>query len=477
MKTKGYTPPIVAFCNKLDEKLDILCSDLKLYLNDDTVISLSDQQQEKETHQKLEMIEFFRECCTNGLSDLITQIKSLNYKDSSTNYILLARLLQAIPELCPSLKACLNATIVTKYEKWDAKKDTSGTVVDHWNGIKKLFMDESYSFWRLWIAQFKCSPLPTTSVNLNMLLNEFSNWETVTIEENDEHENTISSIIRVPSQPSFFLQEYLYSFCRALNEEVPHTIPKTVTNALEQKIVETLLVHYKKLSDDSFVQTNQNTALQYFFDIKFINYVLVSRESKKLLDEIQHLCNKFKSFVDPFDFELFFKHLNIYVKKAGHRMQHQLGCIIPNNEQLLSSALGTTTTATITSQDREPNILAQSSNATTTAWFPLLPIVTSSSSNLVMDVGGGGGGGAVGGMRGDSSSVKVNLMGDWFDGVVLLFFFLFYLTFFRVHYYDKRVKKKRKVFFFLCSSFVCVWFFFREFRFFFLCFVCRSNNF
>lgn len=78
--------------------------------------------------------------------------------------------------------------------------------------------------------------------------------------------------------------------------------------------------------------------------------------------------------MDPFDFELFFKYLNANVKKSGIRMQHELGCLISNNEQLTAIIGGSGVISQ--TQDREPNILALSSTANTTAWFPLLPIVS-----------------------------------------------------------------------------------------------------
>lgn len=56
-------------------------------------------------------------------------------------------------------------------------------------------------------------------------------------------------------------------------------------------------------------------------------------------------------------------------------MQHELGCIISNNDQL-SAIIGGTASVASQPQDKEPNILALSSTANTTAWFPLLPIVS-----------------------------------------------------------------------------------------------------
>lgn len=153
------------------------------------------------------------------------------------------------------------------------------------------------------------------------MLREFPNWDIISIQEKDEQDNAVESTIRVPSKPSFPLQRFLHETCTLLNDVIPHTLPKLIAASLAQKVAESLLRYYKALAEVEFVRGNQNTALQYYFDIKFVNYILVPKDSKVLLDSYQGLILEYKNFIDPFDFDVFYPYVNDNVKKAGQQMQ------------------------------------------------------------------------------------------------------------------------------------------------------------
>jgi conserved oligomeric Golgi complex subunit 1 len=164
--------------------------------------------------------------------------------------------------------------------------------------------------------------------------------------------------------------------CLSLQELLPHTLPTIVAQLLVDNLTKQFYNFYQMLSEDETVMANQNLALQYFFDLKWITLMLITRDSKAMLDKYTALIGSYKSFIDPFDFDVFYSHLNTNVKKSGQRMQFQIGCIIPSMEQLLAVLSGQQLQPVVGSgaHEKDPNVLPLSSNATTVTWFPLLPL-------------------------------------------------------------------------------------------------------
>lgn len=118
--------------------------------------------------------------------------------------------------------------------------------------------------------------------------------------------------------------------------------------------------------------------MQYYFDLKFVQLLFTGRDRKQLAEPYNQLIGEFKSHIDPFDFDVFYPHVNTNVKRAVQRMQHFFGILLTNGDQL-SSLLGTSTgnaSQVAPVKDKNPNILALSSNSASETWFPLLPIVT-----------------------------------------------------------------------------------------------------
>ena len=136
-----------------------------------------------------------------------------------------------------------------------------------------------------------------------------------------------------------------------------------VTQQITEKIIEKLHEYYQQLAANEFVQ--------YYFDVRFIQLMFVTREQKTMNDKYNQLVNAFKGFIDPFDFDVFYTHLNGNVKKAGVRMLYSLGNVIPNMDQL-SNILGPNQYK----QEKDPNILALSTNTSAVMFFPLLPVVS-----------------------------------------------------------------------------------------------------
>lgn len=371
MKVSAFTPEIVNVCIQLDKKLESLFNDVKTYLSVETQGIPFVKLNEHGTCD--EIVKYLNECSAENISTLITEIKSLENQANLENYIMLARFLYAIPVLCPNLKSCLSSSQLAS--SW-----TDSSPNDLYNKTTMLLNEESFNFWMLWLDSFvqkleQVLKQMNKQVDLNTILKEFPCWEIITIEEKDEQDNVVNSTIRIPCKPSFPLQRFLHETCSSLNDIIPHTLPKKVSSVLVDKIALILRNHYQSLLTNEFVKNNQNTALQYYFDIKFVQYLLVSRDNKVLTEKFNETVTAYKNFIDPFDFDVFFSYLNDNLKLAVQRIQYQLGYLT-----IVDQATGSVPNK----QERDPNVITLSSNATNITWFPLLPISDQTSESNIM---------------------------------------------------------------------------------------------
>lgn len=379
MKSKGYTDAIVNVCQSLDANLKSIFNDLNLYLTDGPTYV----QQSSETDHS-DVVLFLQETSRNGISELITTIKSTNFQHTQPTLIALATLLKAITELCPNLKLCLFQNMSNV---WPTR--STGSAAEQWDSVCRLLEEESLRFWRLWINLFVEEVLSTghyfeDPIDFTSLTKDLLIWETITVEEKDEQDQPIESTIRVPAHPSVRLQLFCHGICRSLNELVPYTLHRSVTLLLCEQITQKLTDVYKKRGDSEFVRSNQNASLQCYFDVKFIQLMIVARDNKKYVDIVQALAALFKANVDPFDFELFHKYLTVNVKKSGQRLQHKLGNIIPNIEHVTASLTNQHASAV----DKEPNVVALSTSGDVGGWFSMLPVMNAvvSGKNTVQTV-------------------------------------------------------------------------------------------
>ncbi|XP_058451024.1 conserved oligomeric Golgi complex subunit 1 isoform X2 [Malaya genurostris] len=382
MKTKAFPPALVKHTELLDQRVQTLSKDVSFFLETCNA-SESDQ-----------FTAFYSEISVDSISQLITSIKSAKYEYSLDSLILLARLLVAFKELCPSLKQCVIPAKSTESISWQDDDHSLSSFVDsrtdNWTKIAGLLDEESLRLWKLWVEEFeKQWPQLEKHVGYQTVLVDFPLWDTVSIEEKDEQNQSVQSTIRVPALPSFALQKLLHTIATNLSTFIPHTIPKSILIEIVERIVTRLSNHYRNLSTLEFVQKNQNSALQYYFDLKFVQLLFTSREKKQHTEEHNQLIDVFKGYIDPFDFDVFHMHVTANVKRAVQRMQHFFGVLIVNRDHL-STTLSSSSTAGVSdaaaggkfSQDKNPNILAVSSNSSSEIWFPLLPIVTKETSTV-----------------------------------------------------------------------------------------------
>ncbi|XP_052902098.1 conserved oligomeric Golgi complex subunit 1 [Anopheles moucheti] len=382
MKARGYTPALVALSVSLNGRLESLTRDVESFLSSSSRSEVG------------EMLAYFRQCCVEGVAELITVIKSAAFEPSVERYALVARFFSAVRELCPALRECFIPTTIGLAEGWQSGRKSSSTMAmseedpERWTKVAGLLEDESLNCWTLWVERFQqLWPSLPAAVGYGTLLNDFPVWETVTIEENDENNQPIQSTIRVPSQPSFPVQKCLHHVHELLNEAIPQTIPCPIMLNIVERLAGLLLNHYAALADDEFVKQNQTVALQFYLDLRFLQLLLIGREQKQLNESFNELIGRFKCCIDPFDFDVFYAHLNANVKRSVLKLQHFLGALICHSEQLATIVGGGTEVdlSSSTSSDKNPNILALSSNSLSMVWFPLLPVVSKDTAASTVD--------------------------------------------------------------------------------------------
>lgn len=364
MKSQGFVPEILTICTHFDRNLEALYKDVDNYLAN--VGDVHSSRSEEVRQDQGDLVGFLVNATTKAIEELAESFKNDPKIQDRESFLQMARVYQAIRELCPHLRLLVCYRL----------NGMSFTGNDQWTAIAQLLTTESINYWMRFADQYFAewcvsysSSRPLT--DYHHVLEEFTAWQSVTIVEKDEEENSVQSTIRIPAQPSIRLQTTLFRVATDLNKIAPQTIPLQVVGHLMERITRELLKYYDTSNDQQIVADYQNVSLQFYFDIKYLSLMLINREiqDKTLAEYAQKLANQFKSQVDPFDFELFYVHLTRNVKTAVNRTLQSLGVIIPNMEQLAAVLEGGEKPVT---SDREPNVLALS--GTTVSWFPLLPI-------------------------------------------------------------------------------------------------------
>lgn len=156
-----------------------------------------------------------------------------------------------------------------------------------------------------------------------------------------------------------------------LNSNIPQTLPPKVLHYYNVKMLAQILLQYQKIPTGN-LSSNQNIALQLYFDLKFLQTIFaITRDDRQLNDQFTALQSTCKNYIDPFDFELFAEHISTNVKRSITRFHCQFGVLTPP----FPAHMAPKGSAVLT-YEKDPNVLCLSSIGSSSAWFPLLPIVT-----------------------------------------------------------------------------------------------------
>uniref|UniRef100_A0A672Q4U9 Conserved oligomeric Golgi complex subunit 1 n=1 Tax=Sinocyclocheilus grahami TaxID=75366 RepID=A0A672Q4U9_SINGR len=354
MKTQALTPCVQTFCSSLDSKLKAKLDDLQHYLP-------SERNAVEDT---------LREHCLACVRDILSSVRAeLTNAQAKTNspsqfnsVLFMARLCQSMGELCPSLKQCIlgkqrgldpESRGTPRQGKKLGKGNTANAAdvspaQSKWSCLKEELLSCSMEAYGLWSSALVGSFAMTLHTGTaGSILSTATNWEELEIQEETESGNNIMSKIRLPVQPSWYVQSLLFHLCLEVNRVGGHALPKVTLLDLLRGCLDQLVSEYEKLtqktqSKDAALPMTQNRALQLLFDLRYLSATLGSRleegrSSRSQQDpRIQQVCDSLESHIDPFDLDVFTPHLNSNLNRLSQRTSVLLGLLTGTEKQFTS---------------------------------------------------------------------------------------------------------------------------------------------
>uniref|UniRef100_H0VUN9 Conserved oligomeric Golgi complex subunit 1 n=1 Tax=Cavia porcellus TaxID=10141 RepID=H0VUN9_CAVPO len=154
-----------------------------------------------------------------------------------------------------------------------------------------------------------------------------TNWEELEIQEETESVSSITSKIRLPSQPSWYVQSFLFSLCQEMNRVGGHTLPKVTLQEMLKNCMVQVITAYEKLSEgkqkkEGAFPLTQNWALQLLYDLLLYDLRIV-------LSMTEHL----EALIDPFDLDVFTPYLNSNLHLLVQRTSVLFGLVTGTENQ------------------------------------------------------------------------------------------------------------------------------------------------
>ncbi|NXU55780.1 COG1 protein, partial [Turnix velox] len=413
MKAQALTPCVQSFCSALDSKLKARLDDLLSYLpTDSKEITLPPHPRSAfDRFSDAGKVEgLLRDHCVSSIHHLLTCLReelqtAQNLlgglveapSDARLNTVLfMARLCQSLSELCPHLKQCIlgqsGSTEVVVKEPRSSKKlgkgKTQGVspVQAKWQEVKAELLQQSLFAYQIWSSAFtkglvQCFTSTLLLDTAGSVLATATNWEEIEIQEETEAGNSVTSKIRLPVQPSWYVQCLLFSLCQEVNRVGGHTLPKVTLQELLKTCMAQVLAAYEKLMEkkqekkaDTFPMT-QNRALQLLYDLRYLSIILTAKSEEAKSSRIKQdsgmekVTDFLEGHIDPFDMDVFTPHLNSNLNRLVQRTSVLFG-LLTGTENQYSSRSGA-----LSSQELH-NILPLASSQIR---FGLLPLSMSSS--------------------------------------------------------------------------------------------------
>ncbi|XP_032932518.1 conserved oligomeric Golgi complex subunit 1 isoform X3 [Catharus ustulatus] len=371
MKAQALTPCVQSFCSTLDSKLKARLEDVLSYLPKDGSVpkespcSAFDRFADAGTVQEL-----LRERCVSCTQHLLgcvqEQLLSAQSQlhppgDAKLNAVLfMARLCQALPELCPHLQRCvLGQAESAPKEPRSAKKLGKGKGQEvspelaRWQGVKAELLQQSLVAYQLWSSAVtkglvECFTHTLLLDTAGSVLATATNWDEIEIQEETESGSSVTSKIRLPVQPSWHVQCLLFSLCQELNRVGGHTLPKVTLQELLRSCMAEVLAAYEKLVEqkqekrpDSFPLT-QSRALQLLYDLRYLSIILTAKSEDtkpsriKQDSGIEKVIDFLEGHIDPFDLDVFTPHLNSNLNRLVQRTSVLFGLLTGTEHQYTS---------------------------------------------------------------------------------------------------------------------------------------------
>uniref|UniRef100_A0A8C5X8Z2 Conserved oligomeric Golgi complex subunit 1 n=1 Tax=Malurus cyaneus samueli TaxID=2593467 RepID=A0A8C5X8Z2_9PASS len=408
MKAQALTPCVQSFCSTLDSKLKARLEDVLCYLpTDDSVPkepavpprSAFDRFADAGTVQGL-----LRDHCVTCVQHLLgcvrEQLQSAQSQldtpgDAKLNAVLfMARLCQALPELCPHLQRCVlgragGAELAPK-EPRSAKKLGKNKAQEvspelaKWQGVKAELLQQSLLAYQIWSSAVtkglvQCFTHTLLLDTAGAVLATATSWDEIEIQEETESGSSVTSKIRLPVQPSWHVQCLLFSLCQEVNRVGGHTVPKVTLQELLRSCMAEVLAAYEKLVEQKQEKVRgfpltQSRALQLLYDLRYLSIILTAKSEdtkpSRIKDSrLEKVIDFLEGHIDPFDLDVFTPHLTSNLNRLVQRTSVLFGLLTGTEHQYTSRG------GALSSQELH-NILPLASSQIR---FGLLPLSMSSS--------------------------------------------------------------------------------------------------
>ncbi|MEJ1284075.1 component of oligomeric golgi complex 1 [Cricetulus griseus] len=411
MKAQAVSPCVQSFCSALDSKLKVKLDDLLAYLpSSDTPLpkdpspmhqaknSAFDRYSDAGTvqdmlrTQSVACIKYVVGCIQAELQtieEVTRDQKDVLHGTKLHAVLFMARLCQSLGELCPHLKQCIvgkcGGSEKPAREARTLKKQGKGKAQEvlpaqaQWQEVKEVLLQQSVMAYRVWssaLVKFLICGFtqPLLLSDAGSILATATNWDELEIQEETESGSSVTSKIRLPTQPSWYVQSFLFSLCQEVNRVGGHALPKVTLQEMLKNCMGQVIAAYEQLTEEqqkegTFPMT-QNRALQLLYDLRYLNIVLTSKGEEvksgrsKPDSRIEKVTERLEALIDPFDLDVFTPHLSSNLNRLVQRTSVLFGLVTGTENQFASRS------STFNSQEPH-NILPLASSQIR---FGLLPL-------------------------------------------------------------------------------------------------------
>jgi len=362
-KCRGWGPMVQEVLASLEHGLAGLWTEAQLYCHDEkSEEEIAAFDMSKDSNQIREKV---GEEVSRALSSLLSSCKVEAGTRGGSGLLQFGRLVQALNCLCPSLDTVLGTEQLAE--------------------MTKLLETESKNSFSSWVSeQLKLFSLSLAFVTTDTPLCVLPSWDKVSIEETGDSGEQVSSIILIPPSPSLPLHSSLLALSSKLHGANASSFPSTTLPEANSKLLDLLLDHYSNLAGGKI---SQNMALQFSFDLRFLQTLLVSREAKDIRSPtFTSLMERVESHIDPFDLSVFSSHLETRVRWAAARSVSGLAALVPpDRAALVASYKPPSATSSTTGGQDGHNVLTLPHPSAPR--FQLLPLSTPAAPALPTPLG------------------------------------------------------------------------------------------
>uniref|UniRef100_A0A0D9QWL5 Conserved oligomeric Golgi complex subunit 1 n=1 Tax=Chlorocebus sabaeus TaxID=60711 RepID=A0A0D9QWL5_CHLSB len=382
MKAQAISPCVQNFCSALDSKLKVKLDDLLAYLpSDDSSLpkdvsptqaksSAFDRYADAGTVQ--EMLRTQSVACIKHIVDCIrAELQSIEegvqgQQDALNSaklhsVLFMARLCQSLGELCPHLKQCILGKSESSEKparefralRKQGKVKTQEIIPTQakWQEVKEVLLQQSVMGYRVWSTAVVKVLIHGFTQSLLLddagsVLATATSWDELEIQEEAESGSSVTSKIRLPAQPSWYVQSFLFSLCQEVNRVGGHALPKVTLQEMLKSCMVQVVAAYEKLSEEKQSKkegafpVTQNRALQLLYDLRYLNIVLTAKADEvksgrsKPDSRIEKVTDHLEALIDPFDLDVFTPHLNSNLHRLVQRTSVLFGLVTGTENQL-----------------------------------------------------------------------------------------------------------------------------------------------